>query len=55
MDRKNHNLKPIVLLLLCALSLTACGKKPGHVDPPPDVKKDEFPYTYPDPDSDPKP
>ena len=32
-----------------------CGKKPGMVDPPPEVTSDTFPRTYPDPAMDPKP
>jgi len=44
-------------LVLCLLGvvLTACGKKPGHLDPPPTVTEDTFPQTYPDPATDPKP
>ena len=38
-----------------ALSLAACGKKPGHVDPPLGVDDDQFPKIYPDPATDPKP
>lgn len=43
-----------VLLILLTFSLTACGKKPGFVDPPPNVEEDQFPRTYPDPSTDPK-
>jgi hypothetical protein len=35
--------------------LGACGKKPGSIDPPPDVTDDHFPRVYPDPATDPKP
>jgi len=45
-------LTAIFLLLLC---LTACGKKPNQVDPPPGVEENAFPKTYPDPTTDPKP
>ncbi len=46
-----------VVLLALALSgiLSACGKKPSEVDPPPGVTNDTFPKTYPDPSTDPKP
>ena len=46
------------LMLAClafGLMLAACGKKPGMVDPPPDVENDTFPHVYPDPSTDPKP
>ncbi len=45
----------VFLLALLVLGLAACGKKPGHLDPPPDVTEDNFPLIYPDPDTDPKP
>ena len=35
--------------------LTACGKKAGRVDPPPEVEIDQFPRVYPAPALDPKP
>ena len=44
-----------LLLVALGLSLAACGKRPGSVDPPPDVTNDTFPRTYPDPATDPKP
>jgi hypothetical protein len=40
-------------LLVLGLSLAACGKKPGSVDPPDNVTNDTFPLTYPDPTTDP--
>lgn len=45
---------PLVALSLL-LALSACGVKPNELDPPPGVKKDSFPKTYPDPANDPKP
>jgi hypothetical protein len=44
----------VALLLMC-LAVAACGKRPGAVDPPPDVTDDKFPLTYPDLSTDPKP
>lgn len=41
-------------VILC-IGLSACGKKPGSVDAPPDVTEDKFPLVYPDPATDPKP
>jgi predicted small lipoprotein YifL len=54
--RQKITLKAAILLVLLALgfSLTACGKKAGHVDPPPEVTIDQFPRVYPDPATDPK-
>lgn len=46
----------LVLVMLAIVSgLSACGKKPGHVDPPVGVPEEGFPHTYPDPSTDPKP
>ena len=42
-------------LLVPGVLLGACGKKPGSVDPPTEVIEDNFPATYPDPATDPKP
>ena len=39
---------------LVVFGLSACGKKPGQVDPPPGVSKNSFPSVYPDPATDPK-
>jgi hypothetical protein len=36
------------------LAVSGCGKKPGHVDPPPGATG-TFPRTYPDPATDPGP
>lgn len=43
--------KLLPLLILC-LALTACGVKPGRVEPPAGEKADKFPHTYPDPQTD---
>lgn len=43
------------LLLLTFLSLTACGVKPGTVEPPEGYEDVQFPRTYPDPRYDPAP
>jgi hypothetical protein len=53
--RKRMSFLMLFALGLLLLPLTACGKKPGAVDPPPDVAEDHFPQTYPDPATDPKP
>jgi hypothetical protein len=42
-------------LLPFALLLTACGKKPNQVDPPPGSEDVVYPQIYPDPATDPKP
>ena len=47
--------RSLFLCLLFCITLTACGKRAAHVDPPPDLVKDEFPRIYPDPATDPKP
>lgn len=44
----------VVLLGGGALLLSACGKRPGTVDAPPDLEEDRFPAVYPDPSTDPK-
>ncbi|MER2520809.1 MAG: hypothetical protein ABTQ34_09020 [Bdellovibrionales bacterium] len=46
---------PMLLLvgLILLATLSACGKKPGMVDPPPDVVEDRFPRAYPDAATDP--
>jgi predicted small lipoprotein YifL len=49
-----HALMALVLIAL-GFSLSACGKKPSAVDPPPDVTEDHFPRVYPDSATDPKP
>lgn len=36
-----------VALFLCICFLSACGVKPGHVDPPAGAKDNNFPKTYP--------
>lgn len=45
----------IVLTIGLSLTLAACGIKPNQVSAPPELKKDTFPKTYPDPATDPKP
>jgi len=47
----------LTILIVSGMTLTACGKKPGRVDPPisMDGKDDTFPLVYPDPETDPKP
>ncbi len=44
-----------IVFLTLALGTTACGIKPAHVEPPKGAEHDEFPRTYPDPSTDPKP
>jgi len=45
----------LLLVVLSMLSVNACGKKPGRVDPPVGVTNDTYPLTYPDVNTDPKP
>jgi hypothetical protein len=45
----------MLAVVAMVMSLGACGKKPGHVDPPEGVSPKEFPKVYPDPATDPKP
>ena len=45
----------IISLCLAMALLSACGIKPSRVDPPPGTGKDQFPRTYPDPSTDPRP
>ena len=51
--RPNHLLRTVLLLLLVlSLSgLTACGKRPRNVDPPPGSEDVIYPKRYPPPDS----
>ena len=34
-------------LLVGAAAAAGCGRKPGFVDPPPDIEVDTFPRAYP--------
>ncbi len=43
------------LLILLALGLGACGIKPGQVASPDTSRADDFPRTYPDIHTDPRP
>ena len=47
----------IYTIFLCVniLMLSACGVKPSHVDPPEGAEHSQFPRTYPDTSTDPKP
>ncbi len=40
-------MRSLLVLLLLAASLAACGKKPGTLEPPADAKNIPFPRTYP--------
>ena len=42
-------------LVVLAFGLSACGKKPKDVDPPLGANPKDYPRTYPDPATDPKP
>jgi predicted small lipoprotein YifL len=42
-------------LALALVAVAACGIKPSGLTPPPPAKKADFPRTYPDPSTDPKP
>ncbi|MDR3425737.1 MAG: hypothetical protein P4M13_11825 [Alphaproteobacteria bacterium] len=37
------------MMLLCIMSVCACGKKPAHVDVPEDAGDTVFPAVYPNP------
>jgi hypothetical protein len=45
----------LIALLWPLLALSACGKKPNEVDPPPGAEDNIFPKTYPNISTDPKP
>lgn len=47
-------LRGFSLLILC-LAVTSCGVKPGDVSAPEDAETSEFPRTYPDLSTDPRP
>lgn len=47
--------KILSLLMVSFLFLSGCGIKPGELEPPANANKSEFPRTYPDPATDPKP
>ncbi|MCB9991691.1 MAG: hypothetical protein H6867_10055 [Rhodospirillales bacterium] len=53
--RIHHIILPVAASLCIALSLSSCGIKPDSVEPPPGAESKEFPRTYPDPSTDPKP
>ncbi|MGB9153717.1 MAG: hypothetical protein WCD70_11615 [Alphaproteobacteria bacterium] len=36
------------MMLICIMSVSACGKKAAHVDPP-EGSEGNYPATYPDP------
>jgi predicted small lipoprotein YifL len=55
LNRRARKAGFFLALLMLGFVLTSCGKKPGHLDPPPDVTEDNFPMVYPDPATDPKP
>ena len=44
-----------LVALVFACGLAGCGKKASKLDPPPSVKNDVFPSTYPDTSTDPSP
>jgi predicted small lipoprotein YifL len=44
-----------ILAVMGLLSLAACGKRPGNVDPPAGVSTEDFPKAYPDISTDPAP
>jgi predicted small lipoprotein YifL len=39
--------RALLILLLLSVVATACGKKPGALDPPEDSKNIPYPRTYP--------
>jgi hypothetical protein len=53
--KKRVTVLTLTLALTLTVPLVGCGKKPGYVDPPPEVTNDNFPLIYPDPATDPKP
>ncbi len=52
---RTSGLLGLVVLVMLVAVLGGCGKRPGSVDPPPEVIDDKFPRIYPDPGTDPKP
>ncbi len=40
-------MRALLILSVLAVSLAACGKKPGTLEPPADAKNIPFPRTYP--------
>lgn len=55
--RKRARALALVLLLLLSAGVSACGKRPGSIDPPPSdsAERVPFPRVYPDPSTDPAP
>lgn len=53
-ERRKH-MKKIIVLMLFASFVGACGIKPSNVDPPEEVQSGEFPRTYPNVNTDPPP
>jgi hypothetical protein len=49
---KNKNLKLFLFATLAIVALSACGVRPGVVDPPQGKEADKFPQTYPAPEND---
>jgi hypothetical protein len=48
-------LATLLLAVMCFLSLSACGKRPAQVDPPPGVSKSVYTRQYPDIETDGRP
>lgn len=51
--QRTHFFTLVLLAFALLLPLSACGKKPSVVDPPPEVVEDHFPRSYPDASTDP--
>ncbi len=58
-DQAQKRTRALALMFLLVLSMTvsACGKRPGSIDPPPSdsAERAPFPRVYPDPSTDPAP
>lgn len=53
MKRTHYFIYIFLCVNVCLLS--GCGIKPPHVEPPPGAEHSDFPATYPDTSTDPKP
>lgn len=48
-------MKRNIILLVACMALSACGIKPGEVEPPEGEGSSSYPRTYPDLGTDPQP
>lgn len=55
MAKSAQKITLLFLGLFLGLTLAGCGKRASQVSPPDDVQEDKFPFTYPNPKTDPQP